>query len=169
MTSPALVVGWTHYRQAVVRLRTAHGVLAVRARPDAVTIGEFPDPRGWTVHIVTACNPGGRTVSAAANARAQAMLVAEVSGRGLTWWPAEGGDERRLHVEASVAIVGLDDDAARILGWRYGQDAIFAWEPGRWRLLSCLDDRAESHGWVADRLPCGDVEKGVARAVRRVA
>ncbi|GIH71241.1 DUF3293 domain-containing protein [Sphaerimonospora thailandensis] len=60
-----------------------------------------------------------------------------------------GGDAARLHVEPSAAIVGLDDDAARYLGRRYGQDAIFAWDPAAWRLLSCTDDRTETCGWTS--------------------
>jgi Protein of unknown function (DUF3293) len=161
MTRSTPIADWTHYRQAVVRLRTARGMLAVRACPGVVS-GDFPDPRRRTVHLVTACNPAGRTASPAANAHAQAVLLAELDRQGLAWWPAEGGDAHRRHVEPSAAIAGLDDDAARELGRRHGQDAIFAWDPAAWRLLSCADDRAETHGWTATVYQGFHGESGIA-------
>ncbi|MFH9983923.1 DUF3293 domain-containing protein [Streptomyces sp. NPDC017179] len=99
--------------------------------------------------MITAWNPRGRTASAEDNARAQDVLLDEIRRRGLTWWPAEGGDACGTHREESVAVVGLSDTTARELGRRFGQDAIFAWTPGAWRVLACDSETAAVSGWAA--------------------
>jgi hypothetical protein len=76
-------------------------------------------------------------------------LVNEIRSRALTWWCAEGGDACGTHREESVAVVGLSDAAARELGRRFGQDAIFAWTPDAWRVLACDSEASAVSGWVA--------------------
>ncbi|MEN3539537.1 hypothetical protein AAH991_30805 [Microbispora sp. ZYX-F-249] len=67
--------------------------------------------------------------------------------------PTQGAPREDLaaagHVEAAVVVAGLDDRAARPLGRRYGRDAVFAWTPDTWRLLSCRDTRSAAFGWTA--------------------
>jgi hypothetical protein len=104
--------------------------------------------------VITAWNPRGRTASPDANAHAHRLLLAEVRRRGLTWWPAEGGDVRGTHREESVAVVGLSDTAARDLGRHFGQDAVFAWTPDAWRVLACDNDAASVSGWTASERGC---------------
>lgn len=99
--------------------------------------------------MITACNPLGRTEPDDVNARAQARLLDEVRRRGLTWWPAVGGDADGTHGEESVAVIGLSDTAARALGRRFDQDAIFAWTAGSWRVLACATRAAAVGGWTA--------------------
>ncbi|MFE1286882.1 DUF3293 domain-containing protein [Streptomyces sp. NPDC058751] len=53
-----------------------------------------------------------------------------------------GGDARGSHTEESVAVVSMSEDAARELGRRFGQDAIFTWTPDAWRLSACGSDTA---------------------------
>ncbi|MEU7060906.1 DUF3293 domain-containing protein [Streptomyces sp. NPDC046197] len=99
--------------------------------------------------MITAWNPRGRTASADDNARAQGLLLDEIRSRALTWWSAEGGDACGTHREESVAVAGLSDAAARDLGRRFGQDAIFAWTPDAWRVLACDSEAAAVSGWAS--------------------
>ncbi|WP_317446370.1 DUF3293 domain-containing protein [Streptomyces collinus] len=123
--------------------------------------------------MITAWNPRGRTASADDNARAQGLLVNEVRSRNLMWWSAEGGDACGTHREESVAVAGLTDAAARELGRRFGQDAIFAWTPDAWRVLACDSEAAAVSGWAAcesgqlHRFPQGVTPGATARTDRR--
>ncbi|MBV2354194.1 DUF3293 domain-containing protein [Streptomyces sp. J2-1] len=126
--------------------------------------GSFPELAGSaTLHVITAWNPRGRTASAEFNARAQGLLLDELDRRPLTWWPAAGGDAYGTHVEESVAVVGISDGAARELGRRFGQDAIFVWTPDAWRVSACDSDTSAVSGWAVfarsgrtSRLPPAD-------------
>ena len=64
-------------------------------------------------------------------------------------FPAAGGDRTWTHVEAGVAIVGLDDVQARELGREFGQDAIFEWSPTALAIPSCTARGARYTGWTA--------------------
>ncbi|MEU4036033.1 DUF3293 domain-containing protein [Streptomyces collinus] len=141
---------WDHYRSAVVDIRFAERTVRVESRPSGTVEGSYPDAAsGAAIHVITAWNPLGRTASDDTNAYAQALLLDEVRRRDLTWWSAVGGDVGGTHSEESVAVVGLGDAAARDLGRRFGQDAIFAWGADAWRLLACDTDAAEVSGWAA--------------------
>lgn len=140
---------WNHYRTAVVTIRFPDGTVHVEPRPAGKAEGAFPAAAGGgIVHVITAWNPLGRTASDDANVQAQSLLLDEVHQRGLTWWPAVGGDAGGTHREESVAVVGMSDAAARDLGRRFGQDAIFAWSPDAWRVLTCGTEAAEVSGWA---------------------
>ncbi|WP_445279043.1 DUF3293 domain-containing protein [Streptomyces sp. DSM 118148] len=140
---------WDHYRSAVVDVRFPDRTVHVEPRPAGTAGGFFPEAAGGgAVHVITAWNPYGRTAPADANARAQTLLLDEVRRRGLAWWSAVGGDAGGTHREESVAVVGLSDAAARDLGRRFGQDAVFAWTPGAWRVLACGTDAVAVSGWT---------------------
>ncbi|MFF4486919.1 DUF3293 domain-containing protein [Streptomyces sp. NPDC001544] len=144
---------WNLYRTTVVDIRFPGRTVRVEPRPSGTAEGLFPEPAGSaTIHVVTAWNPLGRTAPADDNARSQSLLLDEVRRRGLTSWSAEGGDARGTHREDSVAVVGLSDDAARDLGHRFGQDAIFAWTPDAWRLLACGTGATAVSGWAASSM-----------------
>lgn len=148
---------WDHYRTAVVDIRLRDRTVHVEPRPSGTAEGPFPEAAGGaTVHVITAWNPGGRTAPADANARAHHLLLDEVRRRGLAWWSAEGGDTGGTHREESIAVAGLSDTAARDLGRRFGQDAIFAWTPGAWSVLACDTDAAAVCGWAASDQGCSD-------------
>ncbi|MER6269097.1 DUF3293 domain-containing protein [Streptomyces sp900105755] len=146
---------WNLYRSAVVEIRFQDRILRVEPRSPGTAEGSFPEMAGGgTVHVITAWNPRGRTASPDANARAHRLLLAEIRRRGLTWWAAEGGDALGTHREESVAVAGLSDTGARDLGRRFGQDAVFAWTPGAWRVLACDSDAAAVSGWAASARGC---------------
>ncbi|MFF9125966.1 DUF3293 domain-containing protein [Streptomyces sp. NPDC014889] len=140
---------WDLYRTAVADIAFQDRTVRVEPRPSGTTEGRFPTLAGRAaVHVITAWNPRGRTASAEDNARAQRLLLVEVHRRGLAWWPAEGGDAAGTHREESVAVAGLSDTAARALGHRFGQDAVFAWTPGAWRVLACGSEATAVGGWA---------------------
>jgi len=149
--APGTPRNWDLYRTAVVDIRFGERAVRVAPRPRDTAEGFFPVPAGSgaTVHVITAWNPRGRTASDDANARDQRLLLDEVRRRGLTSWPAVGGDVSGTHREEGVAVVGLGDAAARALGRRFGQDAVFAWSPDAWRVLACGSGAVAVSGWAA--------------------
>jgi hypothetical protein len=141
-------VSWDDYRAAVVEVETPTGVIVVGPRHILGTRGaEFPALGVEKIHVITADNPNGEILSVDANIAGREALQAEVGRRGLTFWPARGGDIAWEHVEESFAVLGLSDEEALVLGRRFGQDAIFAWSSDRWLLASCDGQRVESTDW----------------------
>ncbi|MEU9540557.1 DUF3293 domain-containing protein [Streptomyces mirabilis] len=140
---------WAQYQQAVVDFEFGRSALRVTPDTPDLTVGAFPGPPGSTIHVITAFNPAGRIAPDQDNGRAQLRLLAELERRGLTWWPAIGGDPQGFHTEPSAAVLGLDDESARELGQRYGQDAVFAWDAHSWRLLACTTGTVTKSGWRA--------------------
>ena len=139
--------GWDAYVEAVVRIETPGGVRWLK--PDSIfrTEGRYPDPDGRPIYVLTAYNPAGQLVSDETNAAAQARLQAHLRARGLTWWPADGGDPYWTHVEAGVALVGIAEADAIALGAEFKQEAIFAFSTANRRVVSCTDARVETTGW----------------------
>jgi hypothetical protein len=140
--------GWGAYITAVVRIEAPGAVIWLKPAPITRTDGPYPDPGGRPIYVITAHNPAGRLASDEANAAAQARLESELRRRGLTWWPAAGGDPAWAHVEASVALTGLPEVEAIALGTQFRQDAIFVFTPADRRIVSCTDDRVETTGWT---------------------
>jgi|ERR1700691_5993427 Protein of unknown function (DUF3293) len=100
---------WSAYGDAVVRLETPDGTVWVSPAPMAQTRGEYPDPGGRLICVITAHNPRGQTVSDEENAIAQQRLEDQLKCRGWTWWRAAGGDPPWEHVEASAAVIGVEE------------------------------------------------------------
>lgn len=74
---------------------------------------------------VTAFNPGSETQSADVNAAAHARLGAELAAAGYRVVEGAGEDsDGRWPAEPSYLVLGMDLEAARELGRRYGQNAI---------------------------------------------
>ena len=46
-----------------------------------------------------------------------------------------------------MAVRGLSDAEARVLGVRYRQDAIFVWTPDAWAITACNEGRRVALGW----------------------
>jgi hypothetical protein len=143
------VTAWDAYVGAVIRIETPGDVLWVRPAPLAHTAGPYPDPDGRTLYVLTAHNPGGQVVPAAENAAAGARLAAELERRGLTWWPAAGGNPSWTHVEPGAALIGGDEADAVALGAEFGQEAIFVLTPAARRIVACADSRVTATGWTA--------------------
>jgi hypothetical protein len=142
--------GWDAYVTAVVRIESPGGVRWLKPAPIFRTEGLYPDPDGRPIYVLTAYNPAGRRAPDAANAAAKARLESLVRRRGLTWWPAEGGDATWTHVEASVALIGIVEADAIALGAEFRQDAIFVFTTACRRVVSCTDTRVETTGWSCE-------------------
>lgn len=141
-------MSWDDYTQAILRLELPESEIEVVPGAFGRFTGTFPG-NGGPVHIVTAHNPGGHLSCPDDNAVAQSRLVARVAETALEHYPAERADRAWEHVEASLAVVGLDREQACALGREFGQDAIFEWSPGALAVLSCTDARAHYTGWVS--------------------
>jgi Protein of unknown function (DUF3293) len=142
--------GWDAYVTAVVRIESPDGVRWLKPAPIFRTEGRYPDPDGRPIYVLTAHNPAGRRAPDAVNAAAQARLESQVQRRGLTWWPANGGDATWTHVEASVALIGIAEADAIALGAEFKQDAIFVFSRANRRIVSCTDTRVETTGWSCE-------------------
>ena len=138
---------WALYQQAVVDIHFATRTQRVAPCAPGTTRGLFPVRSRETIHVLTAFNPAGRTVSPEDNERAHNVLLRELNRRSVTWWRATGGDPYGTHTEKSAAVIGLTEADAREIGQRFGQDAVFAWTPRTWRLLSCVSDQVQESGW----------------------
>jgi hypothetical protein len=143
--------GWDAYTSSVVRIEAPAGVIWLRPAPVTRTDGQYPDPAGRPISVITAHNPAGRLASGEANTAAQTRLESRLRQRGLTWWPAAGGDPPWAHVEASVALIGIPEADAVALGAEFKQDAIFVFTPAGRRIVSCTDDRVVTTGWTIAR------------------
>jgi hypothetical protein len=138
---------WGAYIDAVLRMSTLGGVIWVRPAPVSRSSGECPDPESRTTCVITAHNPGGQLASGPENAAAQARLAAELRWRGLTWWPAAGGDPSSAHVEASAAVIAMEQAEAIAFGAQFGQEAIFVLNPLDARWWDCTERRIVTTGW----------------------
>ena len=149
MISPLFDERWTAYTETVVRIdHPTIGRIVVTPEPSGRTQGLFPHESGRPIHVMTAHNPG-RALSARENEQRQRQLLAGLEQQGdLEIWDAVGADVSWTHQEQSLAIIGLTDDDAREVARTFDQDAIFAWTPARWNLLSCIDDRTWHAGWT---------------------
>jgi len=141
-------MSWDEYTKAVIRLSLPDGDIEVAPAPLGRIVGRYPED-GRRIHIVSAHNPSGRPASAATNDKGHARLLARIMEAELAHFPAAGGDRTWTHVEAGVAIVGLDDVQAREIGREFGQDAIFEWSPTALAILSCTERRVHYTGWTA--------------------
>lgn len=138
---------WAAYRDAVIRLETPGGAVWVAPAPVTCTAGTYPDPEGRAICVITAHNPAGQTVSGEENARSQERLERELTRRGRTWCRAAGGDPAWEHVEASAAVVGVEESEVVALGAEFGQDAVFVLSPAGRRVAGCLSARDIATGW----------------------
>jgi hypothetical protein len=139
---------WDAYLSAEIRIDLPGGAVRVLPAPVMQASGEFPDPAGRPVAVLTAHNPGGISAGPAANAQAQALLESELASRGHRWWPSAGADPSWTHVEDGVAIPGISEAEALELGASFGQEAIFVLTPASRRLIDCVTGRRAVTGWV---------------------
>lgn len=116
-----------------------------RRRPTRVQRWICRAPFG-PLHVVSATQPGSDPDSYE-NVERLAVLDRELQDLGIESVPALGRSFDGKHQEQSRAVFGLDDIAARALGARFGQVAIFSWKGPWWSLLACTDARTERQAW----------------------
>ena len=153
---------WDAYFGASLLVETPDGAVWVYPAPVGVGEGNYLDPNGSVICVITAHNQGGRAASDQENAAAQQRLEDELAQRGWTWWPTAGGDVSWTHAGASAAVVGAEESEVAALGADFGQDAIFVLDP-RWRrVVSCVSGRVATTGWTI-KPETGDAEWAPAR------
>jgi Protein of unknown function (DUF3293) len=138
---------WDAYLNAELRIETPAGAVLVSPMPLMQTTGEYPDPQGRTIAVITAHNPGGQPTGDEANAVAQRALEAELDRRGLAWWRADGADPSWTHVEESAAVPGLALPDAIELGSRFGQEAVFLLSKSALTVADCATGKVAMTGW----------------------
>jgi hypothetical protein len=138
---------WAVYATAVIQLETPEGTVWVRHAPAGQTKGSYPDPDGRAICVITAHNPGGRTVPGEQNIEAQRRLECKLRQQEWTYWKAAGGDPSWDHVEASAAVIGADESQVVALGAEFGQEAIFVLTPAARRIVGCQSARELATGW----------------------
>lgn len=75
--------------------------------------------------FITACNPWSRPLSETENRERQSQLESKLADSGFPTIPGVGQDPTGdWPGEASYLILGIDHDAALLLGKKYGQNAI---------------------------------------------
>ena len=143
--------GWGH--------PCAPGMVLDMSNAYLVTEGAYPDPKGRAIDVMTAHDPGGRIASDPANASAEAWLAVELERRGLTRWPAAGGNSSWTHVEPGAAVVGTEEADAVALCADFGQEAIFVLTPADRRVVGCADRRVVATGWSVEPDPMLNVSR----------
>lgn len=125
--APALIAA---YRAAWYRVDHAAG-------PEVLRIGRATPPRtrAWLAArgtggaFVTACNPRGRRLDAAANAAAMARLTARLAAEGRPFLPGAGGDDAGAWPAEPSVLVALETPAQAVaLGRELAQNAV-VWVP----------------------------------------
>jgi hypothetical protein len=137
---------WAGYARLVVEITRGEGDLVVRADRSGRT-GPWPWVSPATVYVLTAWDPAGARPGAAVNRTRQAALESELATLVDTRWPARGTDPLTGRADEGVALRGLATEQVRLLGARYGQDAVFEWTPDEWAIVGCREDRRLGFGW----------------------
>jgi hypothetical protein len=143
---------WTAYARTVVDISPpGRATLRISPAPKGA-VGSWPEGFRAEIFVITAWNPHSQPVDDSTNRVRQQALESELLR--LEPWPAVGLDPNSEHREEGVAVSGLSEIEAITVGASYEQNAIFAWTPAAWRILSCVDGRREEAGWfLEERLP----------------
>jgi Protein of unknown function (DUF3293) len=100
--------------------------------------------------IVTACNPDGRSTSAAENAAATEALRGELTGGAEVFFPVTGGSADFVHAEPGFGIALNTRAESVALGRRWRQEAVFWIEAGEVELVPCGDGESSVIGAWSD-------------------
>jgi hypothetical protein len=139
---------WASYGRTEVQIvRPSEGTVTVRPAPEG-ECGPWPWPSAQPVYVLTAWDPGLERPGESANRERQAALEAELRPVAGALWTAVGVDPVTGHREEGVAVTGIPGAEVVALGVRYRQDAIFAWTPVEWAVVSCDGGRRLASGWT---------------------
>lgn len=136
---------WNFYLETEVYFETPERAGVVRPVREP---GDTAPPWG-PLHVISATQPGSDEDPEVSTARLAVLdrELRESFTKPIRWIRAVGSSFDGAHHEESRAVFGLDDDAARALGVRFGQVAIFSWTGPWWSLLACASDRVERRPW----------------------
>lgn len=133
---------WDAYTNSVVTVELPSGPLIVVPTDDPS--GRLPNGLTEPVHVVTAWNPGSRSLDEDANARRNAELRNELERRNAAWFPARGAAPDDSWHEDGFAITGWSRQDACALARELDQAAVFELCTGRLTVVSADLDHVES-------------------------
>ncbi|HET6724694.1 MAG TPA: DUF3293 domain-containing protein [Gammaproteobacteria bacterium] len=139
MIDAVLAQAW---REAIYTVKAEGGTARFAIGQPAENIGLLPPCR--SVAVVTAWNPKCGGCPRDENDRAQIRLLAHVREHGYRYFSATGASPDGTHVEESLAVLDLDEEAASALGARFGQGAVMYWDGGEARLIWMPDAPART-------------------------
>lgn len=130
---------WARYRAAVLEVGTTPTLRIPLTEPVAPAARARLAAHGFggPFAVLTACNPRGRPIDAAENARRHAALEARVASEGWRALPCDGLDPHEPHREQGMALL-LDEAAAVALACALEQSAIYWWDGDRFWLVPAL-------------------------------
>ncbi len=138
---------WQGFAGAVVRVALPTG--PHRLAPVASgTLGRFPFSS--PVHIITAHNPGGAEIDAAANAVRHRELHGALAGQ--TCIDTVGSAPDGSMAEPGFGVLDIELDVALDLGRRFGQVAIYRWTPETLSIVGVDDPTTVDLGWALTAL-----------------
>lgn len=138
---------WQGFAGAVVRLALPTG--PHRLAPIAEgTRGRFPYPS--PVHIITAHNPGGVEIDAAANRTPHRDLHAALAAHACIETVGSAPDGSMA--EPGFGVLDMELDVAVQLGRRFGQVAIYRWTRDTLSIVGVDDPSTIDMGWTLTAL-----------------
>ena len=144
---------WNSYTKTIVDVMPP-GEPSLRVSPAPCNqVGVWPPSFTAPIFVITAWNPAFERLTESINRERQEALDADLSRLPVDTWPAVGLDPYSDYREGGVAVSGLSEPEAVDFGIRFGQNAIFAWTPTTWVVLSCVDSFRHESGWQVQSLP----------------
>ena len=153
VTGTDLPLAWPLYLLAVIRLTVDGERMLLHATSEEGATADFPYSE--PVHIVTAWNPNGTTLTVAENEESQYKLLNDSALASASVHACTGGDRAGTHQEPSLLLENITTEVALALGHSYGQDAIFRWSRTSFDLLSCRSEVAARRRWTLQPDPVG--------------
>ena len=159
---------WEAYQRTRVEIDLLDGSLMIGPSDAAPAQARAHLP----LYVVTAWNPKGQRLDAAANAARHKELVDRVVDRGLEHWPARGhsADDPSHEAEEGLAIAGLQRPQAIAWGAGFDQLAIFEISENGLAVIPVpprLSERPFHYLWIydlnADRI---EISRDYARSTR---
>jgi hypothetical protein len=112
---------WDAYREAEYVVEREGAPIIVRVGEAVPEMAALPPGFGA---VVTAWNPGSRIATPEHNLAASAELAGWIAARGLAALPCRTRAADPAWVEEGWLILGLVEDEAVDLAWRFGQNAL---------------------------------------------
>ena len=99
---------------------------------------------GFSIHVITAWNPGDARFDERTNEARNKELLDQLRELDCTVFEAVGRDPDSEYSEKSWAACGLTDDVAKELGRAFEQVAVFQIDALHQRVLNCFDGKTYS-------------------------